>query len=129
MGIILDPRAQWLGRAMFLKGSVWISLEQLEEQICRPVVHLTQPDMDDYKTEAVTVSVSCLSSARKCLCLPRCGGTVDSRGGGVCSVDSLKDMGSEMSLTALPSHYLVFVGNSTCSVGGCCLPFPRQRPG
>lgn len=46
-----------------------------------------------------------------------------------CSVDSLKDMGSEMSLIALPSHYLVFVGNSTCSVSGALIGFATEVAG
>lgn len=46
-----------------------------------------------------------------------------------CSVDSLKDMGSEMSLIALPSHYLVFVGNSTCSVSGALIGFTTEVVG
>lgn len=45
---------------------------------------------------------------------------------GGCSVDSLKDMGSEMSSIALPSHYLVFVGNSTCSVSGASAIAPQS---
>ncbi|EEC10585.1 protein phosphatase 2A regulatory subunit A, putative, partial [Ixodes scapularis] len=40
---------------LFILERALIERKQLEEQICRPVVHLTQPDMDDYKTEAVTL--------------------------------------------------------------------------